>query len=179
MRFLLVSMLAAAALPGTAFGEPEELIGQLGNNREDTGQRSSANLSQIGPQAHAGSGLVDQIDPSTSDRGMDVDETRVGKLLPGNLSASDCSLSSNQQAIIDYLKTEGRVFDDNCEMLAWLSSNNKDDPSERDLFNVIFGPEADRQKKAELDRLEREQARAEAQARMLEAINGNRGGGGR
>jgi hypothetical protein len=73
--------------------------------------------------------------------------------------------------VFEYLREEGRVFRNNCEMLSWLDGNDVDEPSERDLFNVIFGPEAQRVKQAELERLEREQAELEARARILNAIN--------
>ncbi len=177
IRYVLASILWATILSGSALAEEGELIGQLGENARDTGQRSSANLSQIGKRTVETGGLVDQIDPSLAPAHMEIDESAVSELLPADLAAGECALSANQQAITDYLRTEGRVFENTCEMLAWLSAKDSEKPSERDLFNVIFGPEAQRQKKAELERLELEQQRAQAQARLLEAINGNQGGG--
>ena len=62
-------------------------------------------------------------------------------------------------------------------MVAWLDNGDSDEPSERDLFNVMFGPEAQRVKQAEMERREQEQAELEARARLLEAINAGAAGG--
>ncbi|MGB3627170.1 MAG: hypothetical protein WA989_15165 [Henriciella sp.] len=173
-KILILSLLVGASLPASA--ENESLIGQIGDNQTDTGERSNANLNQIGRRAVEAGKLVDQIDAAAAN-GADIDESSVSEALPSNMYADTCLLSPRQEALVDYLKAEGRVFGDSCEMLSWLDGGDGDDPSERDLFNVIFGPEAQRVKQAELDRREQEQAELEARARLLEAINSRPAGG--
>lgn len=173
-KIVLASLFIASALP--VMGEGEGLIGQIGDNQTETGQRSSANLSQIGRRTVEAGKLVDQID-ATQTTGKDIDETSVSAALPSDLFPDNCMLTPRQEALVDYLKAEGRVFSDTCEMLAWLDGGDGDDPSERDLFNVIFGPEAQRVKQAELERREQEQAELEARARLLEALNAGPAGG--
>lgn len=178
MRILIFSLAASLCTmaAGQAAADRGELIGQLNKSGEETGQRSSASLSQIGKRATESGGLVDQIDPATVSDRRDIDESAVSDVLPARTDTGECILNDNQKAVLEYLRSEGRVFDDNCAMLAWLS-NERDDPSDRDLFNVIFGPEAQRQHAAELERLEKEKAEAEAKARLLEAMAAAQGGG--
>ncbi|MEM5517220.1 hypothetical protein WNY37_09680 [Henriciella sp. AS95] len=157
-----------AVSPAVADGEA--LIGQLGNNSEATGERSSADLSQIGQRTVEAGRLVDQIDASQPLQ-TDIDESAVGETLPSELAKGECLLTSRQEILVEYLMEEGRVFSDTCEVLNWLDGGDGEDPDERDLFNVIFGPEAQRLKQAELERLEKEQAEFEARARIMDAIN--------
>lgn len=178
MRYLLVAACLAASGVSWAQAETGQLIGQLGHNGDDTGQRSSASLSQIGKRAVDSGGLVDQIDPATvAVESDDIDETAVSSILPGQQLAGDCKLSSSQEAVLDYLRQEGRVFDDNCAMLVWLSDKSNQKPSDRDLFNVIFGPDSQRAQQAELERLRQEKEQAEARAQLMEAMAAGAGGG--
>lgn len=172
MRFVFFAAALSLAAALAAYADRSASIGQLGDNAGETGKRSSASLGQIGLRAAESGGLVDQIDPEAAAGRHDIDESNVGKVLPAELDG-DCALSPNQEAILDYLKAEGRVFKTNCEVLAWLDDSHLDKPSERDLFNVIFGSEAERRKQAELQRLEEERALAEAKARMLEEAMNN------
>ncbi|WP_300392620.1 hypothetical protein [Henriciella sp.] len=169
MRLLLIASVFAAAGFIPAMADSSASIGQLGVNDDETGKRSNANLNQIGVRTVDSGGLVDQIDPEDAADRDDIDESHVSEILPAEFDGQ-CALSPSQEAIMDYLKAEGQVFEDNCAVIAWLNEKNADDPSERDLFNVIFGPEAERQQKAEVERLEAERARAEARAQMLEAM---------
>ena len=95
----------------------------------------------------------------------DIDESSVGAVLPAHFDAG-CTLTPNQEAILDYLMKEGRVFQTNCEVIAWLDDNHVDEPGERDLFNVIFGPDAVRRQQAEAERLKAEQEAAEERERL-------------
>lgn len=167
MRVILFASALAAMLALAAYADRSASIGQLGNNSDETGKRSNASFDQIGSSAVEAGGLADQIDPDTVADRFDIDESKVGEVLPAHLSG-DCELSPPQEAILEYLKEEGRVFEDNCAVLAWLDDNPLDKPSQRDLFNVIFGPEAERKKQAELERQEAERAKAEEQARLIE-----------
>lgn len=167
MRVFLFASALAAILALAAYADRSASIGQLGNNSDETGKRSSASFDQIGASAVEAGGLAEQIDPDTVSDRLDIDESKVGEVLPTHLSG-DCELSPPEQAILEYLKEEGRVFEDNCAVLAWLDDNPLDRTSQRDLFNVIFGPEAERKKQAELERQEAERAKAEEQARLIE-----------
>jgi hypothetical protein len=170
MRRFTTFAVLAAFFAAPVFADGDGLIGQLGSNQDATGERSSASLSQIGKRAVESGRLVDQIDASRPYR-ANIDESRVSEVLPSDIDSNECLLTTRQEAVFEYLREEGRVFRNNCEMLSWLDGNDVDEPSERDLFNVIFGPEAQRVKQAELERLEREQAELEARARILNAIN--------
>lgn len=174
-RILIAFILIGSALPAVAEGE--SLIGQIGDNRAETGERSSAKLSQIGRRTVEAGKLVDQIDATQTADNADIDESSVSEVMPQSMFGDTCLLTPRQETLVDYLKAEGRVFSDTCEMVAWLDNGDSDEPSERDLFNVMFGPEAQRVKQAEMERREQEQAELEARARLLEAINAGAAGG--
>lgn len=168
MRLVVFAAAISLAAALAAYADRSASISQLNEHGDKTGERSSAALGQIGKRTVEAGGLVDQIDPAAAADRDDIDESKVGEVLPEQLDG-DCSLSPNQEAILEFLKAEGRVFENNCQILAWLDDNHLDKPGNRDLFNVIFGPEAERKKQqAELERLEAERVRAEALARMLE-----------
>ena len=168
MRLVLIAAAFLAVACPLVFADRSASMGQLGDNAEATGTRSNAALNQIGRRASESGGLADQIDPETVTGIDDIDESLVGETLPAAFDTM-CTLTPNQEAVLDYLRAEGRVFENDCQVLAWLEDNGADRRTSRDLFNIIFGPEAERQKKAELARAEAERARAEALRRLQEA----------
>ena len=171
MRQLLILSAFVVLSFGPSHAEPEQLIGQLGKNSTETGERSSASLDQIGKRTVETNGLVNQIDPSqVSAASRDAATDDNVEISGRSLASGDCSIGPDQQAMINYLRIEGRVFEDNCQLLDWLEGEDADEPTDRELFEVTFGTEAQRLKQVEQDRLQQEQADAEARARMLDAM---------
>lgn len=167
MRLVLIAAATLLAAP-LVHADRSASMGQLGDNAEETGKRSNAAVGQIGLRASEAGGLADQIDPETVKDRDDIDESRVSETLPAAFDR-DCTLTPNQEAVLDYLRAEGQVFENDCQVLVWLEDNGAGERRDRDLFNIIFGPEAERRKQAELKRAEAERQRAEALARLQEA----------
>ena len=170
MRRLLISALLTSFACTPAYAEDTKLIGQLGQNASETGERSNASLDQIGKRVVETRGLVDQIDPDAAPASLAAGVQDDNVEMMGRVSRENCDIGRDQQAMINYLRIEGRVFEDNCQLLDWLEGRDGEEPTDRELFETMFGTEAHRLQQLEQDRIEQEQAEAAAKARMLQAI---------
>lgn len=177
MRRLLISALLTSFACSSAMADDNKLIGQLGQNATETGERSNASLDQIGKRVVETRGLMDQIDPDAAPASLAARMQDDNVDMMGRTSRENCDIGQDQQAMINYLRIEGRVFEDNCQLLDWLEGRDGDDPTDRELFETAFGTEAQRLQQLEQNRIEQEQLEAAAQARMMQAITAPPGDG--
>lgn len=168
----MAAALAVLVLSPVSHADPDRSAAIKQVTRGETlTERSSASFDQIAIASAARRGAVEQLAPSLLDGSYP--ENDAGNLTgaPGAGVAPACVLSSEQQAIVTSLQSQGRLPASECEMLAWFAQPGDpvEDDERRSLAEavIVTSPEllgqeseADRQARAEADRAAAEAAAA-------------------